>query len=285
MDDIHIKQLHTLEVYNQFIELQKIIWKIKNNAECIPDYILLTADEHGGLVLGAFHRNALIGINLIVPAFSPENGYYYYAQLLGIHPNWHHQGIGYMFKKAQYRLALQKGVKKILWTYDPLLGPNAMLNIVKSGGIVREYRINMYGELIGGSELISGIPSDRFLLEWYIDTDRVRKKMKQEIHGNRLATNNNIQPLNSLFPDDNGHLRMKSGKFDTDDKVIYIEIPEDFQSIFNSDKKRALDWRLKTRELFTDCFAAGYSIVDFLRLTSDKESRNIYVLEKEYVLV
>ena len=78
---------------------------------------------------------------------------------------------------------------------------------------------------------------------------------------------------------------MKSGKFDTDDKVIYIEIPEDFQSIFNSDKKRALDWRLKTRELFTDCFAAGYSIVDFLRLTSDKESRNIYVLEKEYVLV
>ena len=227
----------------------------------------------------------MIGINLVLPAFSPDYGFYYYAQLLGIHPDWHHQGIGYMFKNAQYRLALQKGVKTILWTYDPLLGPNAMLNIVKSGGIVREYKINIYGDLIGSRELIAGIPSDRFLLEWHIDTDRVRIIMEQENHGIRHEAGNKIQPLNSLTRDDSGFSWMKSGVLETDDKLIFVEIPEDFQSILNCDKKLALDWRLKTRKIFTDCFAAGYSIVDFLRLTSERKKRNMYVLEKNYVLV
>ncbi len=174
MCEIQIKTLHTLSDFQEFSELQKKIWKFSDGTECVPDYILMAADEYGGIVFGAYDGSNMIGIELILPAYTPEDGFFHYDQLLGIHPDWQHKGLGYKFKTKHYEEAKKMGVKKVTWTYDPLQGPNANLNVQKSGGIVREYRPNIYGEYMGGSELNSGIPSERFILEWYVSSKRVQ---------------------------------------------------------------------------------------------------------------
>ena len=57
------------------------------------------------------------------------------------------------------------------WTFDPLEIKNAFLNIHRLGAVVREYRVNFYG--VSSSRLQGGLPTDRLLAEWRLDSPRV----------------------------------------------------------------------------------------------------------------
>ncbi len=73
---------------------------------------------------------------------------------------------------AQRTHALERGIRLIEWTFDPLESKNAYLNIVKLGAIVRRYYPNHYGETTG--VLQRGLDSDRVIAEWWIDRPPVR---------------------------------------------------------------------------------------------------------------
>ena len=60
------------------------------------------------------------------------------------------------------------------WTFDPVEIKNAFLNIHKLGAIVRSYRVNFYG--VSSSRLQGGLPTDRFVAEWYLDSPRVERQ-------------------------------------------------------------------------------------------------------------
>jgi predicted GNAT superfamily acetyltransferase len=57
------------------------------------------------------------------------------------------------------------------WTFDPLEIKNAYLNIEKLGAIARRYNVNQYG--ITSSPLQGGLPSDRLVAEWWMNSKRV----------------------------------------------------------------------------------------------------------------
>ena len=57
------------------------------------------------------------------------------------------------------------------WTFDPLEIKNAFLNIHRLGAIAREYRVDFYG--VSSSRLQGGLPTDRLLAEWELDSPRV----------------------------------------------------------------------------------------------------------------
>ena len=57
------------------------------------------------------------------------------------------------------------------WTFDPLEIKNAHLNIHKLGAIVRCYHVNFYG--VSSSRLQGGLPTDRLVAEWHLDSPRV----------------------------------------------------------------------------------------------------------------
>ena len=58
------------------------------------------------------------------------------------------------------------------WTFDPLELKNARFNLTRLGAIVRRYIPNCYG--ITASPLHAGLPTDRLVAEWWLDSDRVR---------------------------------------------------------------------------------------------------------------
>ena len=60
---------------------------------------------------------------------------------------------------------------------------------------------------------------------------------------------------------------------------VAIEIPLDFQKIFDQDKKLGNVWRLQTRDLFQECFEKSYTVVDFFH---HQNKGNFYLLEKDF---
>src|SRR5207245_196426 len=68
--------------------------------------------------------------------------------------------------------------------FDPLEGVNASLNIAKLGAVTHKYYPNLYGSSMADG-LNSGLPTDRFEVEWWIASDRVRQVL--EVSGEHLA--------------------------------------------------------------------------------------------------
>ena len=64
--DITIRELYTNEEYLEIIELQKIIWRLHNYNDCIPNHIYMAVMEIGGLVLGAYINKRMVGFLMVL---------------------------------------------------------------------------------------------------------------------------------------------------------------------------------------------------------------------------
>ena len=85
-------------------------------------------------------------------------------------PDYRNTGVGRHLKLEQRLWALNRDVELIEWTFDPLQIKNAFFNIERLGVIVRRYVHNQYGT---SSRLHGGLPTDRFVPEWWIRSPRV----------------------------------------------------------------------------------------------------------------
>jgi predicted GNAT superfamily acetyltransferase len=92
--------------------------------------------------------------------------------MLAVRGSHRNRGIGAQLKWEQRHEALERGIRRMEWTFDPLEIKNAFLNIHKLGAIVCEYRVNFYG--VSSSQLQGGLPTDRLLAEWELDSPRVK---------------------------------------------------------------------------------------------------------------
>ncbi len=124
----------------------------------------------GGLVLGAFDGDRLVGFLATMPG-SRDGHPYWYSQMLAVVPDHWSSGIGSELKLAQRERARARGIQRIEWTFDPLRARNAYFNVQKLGAIVRRYYPNHYGEIQGTPD--EGLESDRVVAEWWVDKPRV----------------------------------------------------------------------------------------------------------------
>jgi predicted GNAT superfamily acetyltransferase len=64
-----------------------------------------------------------------------------------------------------------------------------------------------------------------------------------------------------------------------DANILYVPVPNQFQTIKSNDLKIALNWRLKTREVFTYYLSKGWMVTALRK--SDHPYLHHYVLEKK----
>ena len=81
--------------------------------------------------------------------------------------------------EEQRREALSRGIELIEWTFDPLEIKNAYFNMERLGTIVRRFLPNQYGTTT--SHLHGGLPTDRLVAEWWIDSPRVRSVVERAV--------------------------------------------------------------------------------------------------------
>ncbi|HWP84823.1 MAG TPA: GNAT family N-acetyltransferase [Terriglobia bacterium] len=169
-DAIVIRHCATLEEYQQCVALQRAVWGW-DDEDLIPRRFFVVAKKIEGQVIGAFEPSGkMIGFCLAVPAFRGDVRYLH-SHMLAVLPEHRRAGVGRRLKLEQRRDALARGTRLIEWTFDPLEWKNAAFNLNRLGAIARRYVPNLYG--ISSSPLHRGLPTDRLIAEWWLDSPRV----------------------------------------------------------------------------------------------------------------
>lgn len=281
MSEYTIRLLESPEDMAAAESLQRLVWP-GSETEIIPTHLLITATHNGGLVLGAFVENELVGFIFGFPGLDmlPDGPHpKHCSHMLGIHPKWRDSGLGFALKRAQWQMVRHQGLDHITWTYDPLLSRNAYLNIAKLGAVCNTYRISEYGDLRDG--LNAGLPTDRFQVDWWLNTRRVQRRLGKRTRGALTLdqfTKADLQPLYALRAGTDGLPRPPEHFTLLSNSLLLAEIPPDFLSLKAADFALARDWRYFTREVFETSFAEGYLITDFIYDKSSGSPRSLYVL-------
>ncbi len=266
---INIRNLCTYDECAAVRQVQRACWGFESDEGLYPP-LMLTAAQNGGQILGAFNAQGdVIGYLFGYLGRAPGGPLKLCSQTMGILPGYRGAGIATALKLAQREHALAQNLALITWTYDPLEAPNARLNLYKLGGIARTYKRNAYGESFG--QLNQGLPSDRFLLEWWLESEHVTRRLQGQHE--TLA-----EPV-TLVRERDGQQYLDSCKLDCDDSLLWIEIPRDIQALKKTDVTLARDWRAQTRQLFEHYFEHGYAAVDFI--AREKGGASGYVLRRD----
>lgn len=285
--DIEIRPLRTVEEARQCEELQRLAWGM-DDLEVVPLSMLITAAKNGGQLLGAYEGGRLIGFTFGFlgarsaqqPGLPVRHRLKLCSHMTAVLPEYRDRGIGYALKLAQRDHALDLGLDLVTWTYDPLEGRNAALNIGKLGAVCNTYLRNIYGEM--NDALNAGLPTDRFQVDWWIASQRVKIRLS----GQRprlsydLVTSGGAQTLSlAAFASDG--TPWPSAWEQPTGLMVLVEIPANFQAIKRHDIALAHAWRQHARDLFEACFAAGYIVTDFLHETVAGWPRNFYILTRQ----
>jgi len=170
-ESIELRHCREVAEFQACVDLQREVWGF-SDADLIPVRMFVVASKIGGQVIGAFAGQTLVGFALSIPG-SREGRTYLHSHMLAVRERYRNAGLGRRLKLAQREDAIARRFELMEWTFDPLEIKNAYLNIEKLGAIVRRYTINQYG--ISSSRLQGGLPTDRCIAEWWLNSRRVRQ--------------------------------------------------------------------------------------------------------------
>jgi predicted GNAT superfamily acetyltransferase len=269
--EISLQKIDTIKELEKMSQLEQKVW----GTSPIPIHQTLTSAKNGGIVIGAYAGEQMVGFVYSFPGY--KNGEVYLcSHMLGIDEEFRNQGIGYRLKMKQAEEAIKLGYRKIRWTYDPLESRNGNLNIAKLGAVCSEYIENCYGEM--DDELNKNLPSDRFNVDWMIGSPYLEQRQRMfshlEVLSERVALDWKVRGTGDP------EAVWKSNSWGTfrHQPLLFVPVPLKFQEIKEKDHELALDWRYKTREVFVGLFAEGWAVTHIYR--QPDEPVQYYVLIK-----
>jgi len=184
-DGIEIRHCRSLAEYDDGARLERLIW---GEEITVPTPIFVVADHTGGQVIGAYEGNKMVGLTLALAGFRGSLRFLH-SHMTAVLPEYQNRGVGRRLKLFQRQDALKRGIPLVEWTFDPLELKNAHFNLVRLGAVARRYIPDCYG--VTESPLHAGLPTDRLVAEWWIDSVRV----KEILAGNLPPANPGVQRI------------------------------------------------------------------------------------------
>jgi predicted GNAT superfamily acetyltransferase len=296
---ITYRDLKTLDEFAKVVQLERDIWGPAYD-DVVPVPILAVSVHSGGILIGAFDErgpesahaasrpshdapgtshlasSTMIGFVYALPGIK-DGKPTQWSHMAGIVPEYQSRGLGFQLKLLQRERAMSAGLDLIQWTYDPLQAMNAHLNFAKLGVVVEEYAVNIYG--MSASPLHGGNPTDRFVADWWIRKPHVERRIAPasalRIRDESVADAgrvNRAKPAGDRFECVDVDLSL-------DARRLLVEIPMGFTEMLSNAPDLALEWRMRTREIFTTYFGRGYRAVEFFL---DRPSRKgAYLLARQ----
>ncbi|MBI1882345.1 MAG: hypothetical protein HYR94_29585 [Chloroflexi bacterium] len=269
---IVIRAATTIQDCQAIERLQAEIWGTAE-LDVTPSHLLLIMVKEGGIVLLALDDNQPIGFSFGLLALTEQNRLKLASHMTGMLPKYQSTGVGYQLKLAQRQAALARQFDLITWTFDPLQGRNAYLNLNKLGAVCNTYLRHLYGDM--ADALNRGLPSDRFRVDWWIASAHVARRVADH----PLDLTPTAYPIvNPTTTRPNGFLLSPSTFDPPGTPLCRVQVPPDFPSLKTNAPDLALQWRLHTREVFEAYFGAGYTAVNLIR----GEGCNYYLLQKDF---
>ena len=272
---IIIRECEGFEELQACVDLQVETWGY-DASDMMPRKAFLVMQKAGGQVIGAFDTelagkgmrddkptargdnakafgdaNSMVGFALSLPGVKSGEKFadgepraYMHSHMLAVKDGYRNLGIGAKLKLEQRREALTRGIRHIEWTFDPLEIKNSFLNIHKLGATVCVYRENFYG--VSSSRLQGGLPTDRLLAEWDLDSERVKAILA-------------------------GHTAVAAP---IEERITVPASIYEWKAT-DRDRDRALAVQLENRQRFQQAFSRGLAVLGFER---DAEGNGIFEL-------
>jgi chorismate synthase len=263
---MEIRDIRDLDGCRAVVGVQETVWG--RDSEVVPASLLVASIKRGGVLVGAYEGNELVGFVWSLPG-SRDDERTHWSHMLGVVPGARGHRTGERLKWAQRDRVLAQGVKLIEWTFDPLQALNAHLNLSLLGCVAGVYLVDAYGRMPG--PLHRGTPTDRLVAEWWLERPHVVRRYDRRDQ----AASQSIAPLTARSRDvldaaavlgvrtDGGWDACTDIRTDLDDSRVTISIPARFGEMQQTATDRALAWRDATRTAFQTYFARGYRAIDF----------------------
>jgi predicted GNAT superfamily acetyltransferase len=241
---IAIRNIESLAEMREVERLQREIWGV-DDLEVYPALALKPQTEVGGILIGAFAEGRLVGFVFGFPGIL-DGETIIHSDMLGISEGYRSHNLGYLLKLAQREAAIERGIRLITWTFDPLQSRNAYFNFSKLGVIADRYYVDYYGVT---SSFLHRFGTDRLWVTWLLNSRRVKERIK----GSK-----------PVMPGDLDVVRHLVRVGDTGEPISYedlgesvvIEIPAEITANQES-------WREATRKAFTSAIDAGCVVEGF----------------------
>jgi predicted GNAT superfamily acetyltransferase len=253
-----ISELRQLDELRELEGLFTAIWESPEEPPVNTD--MLRALSHSdNYVVAARVGNRMVGGLVGWLGGSPKHGLHMHSHILGIVADSQVQGLGFELKQHQRAWCLERDVKVVEWTTDPLVRRNAYFNLYKLGASAREHLVNFYGVMSDG--LNAGEESDRLLISWRLDSPQAVA----------AAAGRAAEPdVEELLRGGAGALLSIGAEGEpvevpSSARVLICQVPEDIVELRRSDAAMARSWRLALRRALGDALTAGYHVTGATR--------------------
>lgn len=254
-----IRRLRDPREFNEAVEVQRRAWRMDDYREAAPSHLLRALADNGGLVLGAFIGDEMVGVSYGWPA-----GYYFYSHATGVVEGAKYRGVGFTLKKEQRRMVVESyGVSLAKWTFDPLQSLNSRFNLSRLGVLAREYVVDYYGEI--RDRINQGLGSDRVKAEWWLTSNRVVERISIRPKP-CLAGMKELNPVAAYGVQYSNGIPVPGEKRGEEEllsaEIVLVPVPRDVSAIRDADREAAVKWRMASRWAYNLLMNEGFILVD-----------------------
>jgi predicted GNAT superfamily acetyltransferase len=272
-NDIHIRHAGNLDDIGACMTLQKEVWGFTEPQDMAPPPLLVLGNRYGGSVLIAESFDGMpLGFSYAFLARESDGELFWWSHMTAVAPGYQNQQVGFELKLAQRNAAIDAGIGRICWTFDPLQTLNAHFNIHKLGTICRTYEDNIYGR--SSSPLHHGLPTDRLLAEWHVNAPSVVERLGGEAPVVLWDCDGLTHAVRIGDPD-----QVPAPRLGLEEAPLAVEIPCEVRGS-EVHSERTGRWQRTLRETFHHYFDRGYVVTDFVRLLVP-DPRAFYVLRPD----
>jgi predicted GNAT superfamily acetyltransferase len=237
--DVQVRALTDLSELEDARRVFDSVWPSMGGSTQIQANLLKALVHAGGYASAAYRDGEPIGAALaFVGRHQGADAWHshlhsHMAAVVATHRDQH---VGSALKMHQRVWSLDRDIDTVVWTFDPLVRRNAVLNLVKLGVDVDGFEVNFYGEM--DDEINAGDPSDRLFAWWHLTSPRAVAASMGRIE--------RLDPIEMIV----------SGR-----DVIEIELPDDIVAVRATSPEAAGQWRIAVREALLASFADGFRII------------------------
>lgn len=240
VDEQEIDRFHDID------DLFKTVWGVTSVGRPIPAELLRSMSHGGAIVTAAYDaENSLCGAAVLIGSATDPS---VYSLITGVLPRAIEHGVGFAIKQHQRAAALERGIDRMLWTFDPLVSRNARFNLTKLGASSTEYIDNFYGQMQGA--INANDESDRLVATWQLNSERaIAASEGRVVDFQRPAFG--ASDVRTFGPDDAPMLVEAADS-------LWCRVPHDIVALRQQNPELAAAWRSYIRTAFSTAFDSGH---------------------------
>lgn len=238
-----VRSVHGAAEVRAVSELLARVWGTPTDTSPAPRNVLSAIADTDGYVAGAWLDGELVGASFGV-TYLDTDGPALRSQVTGtVRPR---HGIGEALKRHQRAWAAEQGMRRITWTFDPLVRSNAHFNLDRLGARIVRFVPDFYGSLDDG--LNGADETDRCVVSWEVATD---EQAVPVVSSADLLADGSHRVLLGVDADGAPHL------FDHLGAGVLVATPDDIVAMRQTQPDLAVRWRRAVRRAFSVAFDAG----------------------------